>query len=59
VRWASSAGTVRFKKRQLFVSSALVHEHVGFEEVADGVWRLLFYDVELGRLDERDFRLRP
>ena len=37
---------------------ALVHEYVAFEEVGDGVWRLLFYDVELARLDERDFKLR-
>jgi hypothetical protein len=35
-----------------------VHEWVGFEEVDDGLWRLLFYDVELARLDERDFKLR-
>ncbi len=48
VRWVSSAGTVRFKTRQFFV----------FAEVGDGVWSLQFYDVELGRLDERDFRLR-
>ena len=58
VRWASSAGTVRFKKRQFFVSKALVHEHVAFEKVGDGVWSLSFYDVELARLDERDFKLR-
>lgn len=59
VRWVSSAGTVRFKKRQFFVSKVLVHEHVGFEEVGDGVWSLRFYHVELGRLDGRDFKLRP
>ena len=58
VRWVSSAGTVRFKKRPFFVSKALVHEHVAFEEIGDGVWSLSFYDVELARLDERDFKLR-
>ena len=58
VRWVSSAGTVRFKKRQFFVSKALVHEYVAFEEIGDGVWSLSFYDVELARLDERDFKLR-
>lgn len=58
VRWVSSAGTVRFKKRQFFVSKALVHEHIAFEEIGDGVWSLSFYDVELARLDERDFKLR-
>ena len=59
LRWVSKAGTARLRKRQFFVSSALVHEHVGFEEVGDGVWSLPFYDVELARLDERDFKLRP
>ncbi len=58
VRWVSSAGTVKLKKHQFFVSKALVHEYVGFEEVGDGLWRLLFYDVELARLDEQDFKLR-
>ena len=58
VRWVSIAGTVRFKKRQFFVSKALVHEYVAFEEVGDGMWSLSFYDVELARLDECDFKLR-
>jgi hypothetical protein len=58
VRWVSGAGTAKLKKHQFFVSKALVHEWVGFEEVDDGLWRLLFYDVELARLDERDFKLR-
>ena len=40
------------------VSQATAHEHVGFEEVGDGVWSLSFYDRLLARLDERDFKLR-
>ncbi len=59
VRWVSSCGTIRFKKHQLFVSVALKHEHVALEETGDGVWSLYFCDVLLGRLDERDYVLRP
>lgn len=58
VREVSSAGTVRFKKRQFFVSKALVHEYVAFEEIGEGVWSLSFYDVELARPRERTFKLR-
>ncbi len=58
VRYLSKDGNVRFKHRQFFVSQTLSHEHVGFEEVDDGVWDLYFFDRLLARLDERDFRLR-
>lgn len=59
VRWVSSCGTIRFNKHQLFVSVALKHEYVALEETGDGVWSLYFCDVLLGRLDERDYILRP
>lgn len=58
VRYLSKDGNVRFKHRQFFVSQTLSHEHVGFEEVDDGVWDLYFFDRLLARLDERDFKLR-
>ena len=58
VRYLSKDGNVRFKTKQFFVSQTLAHEHVGFEEVGDGVWSLYFYDRLLARLDERDFKLR-
>ena len=57
VRYLSKDGNVRFKTKQFFVSQTLAHEHVGFEEVADGVWDLYFYDRLLARLDERTFKL--
>ncbi len=57
VRYLSKDGNIRFKRHQLFVSTALAHEYVGLEEVADGVWSLYFYDRLLARLDERTFTL--
>ena len=59
VRRVSNAGTMRFRKRPVFVSQALVQEDVALEEVGDGVWSLRFYDVEPARLDERDDKPRP
>jgi hypothetical protein len=37
----------------------LTAEHVGLEEIDDGVWNLLFGEVLLGRLDERSWTLHP
>ena len=58
MRYLSKDGNVRFHRRQFFVSQALAHEYVGFEEIDDGVWSLYFYDRLLARLDERDFKLQ-
>ena len=57
VRYLSKDGNVRFKTKQFFVSQTLAHEHIGFEEVADGVWDLYFFDRLLARLDERTWKL--
>ena len=57
VRYLSKDGNVRFKTKQFFVSQTLAHEHVGFEEVADGVWNLYFFDRLLARLNERTWKL--
>jgi hypothetical protein len=43
--------------RQLFLSNALVQEYLGLEETEDGIWGIYFYDVRLGTLDERDYRI--
>lgn len=58
VRKVNKMGAFRFKGHQPFISDALIHEHVGLEETADGVWSLYFYNVLLGRISERDFKLR-
>jgi putative transposase len=57
VRLVSNAGTFRFNVRQIFLSNALAQEYVGLEETDDGIWGIYFYDVRLGTLDERDYRI--
>ena len=57
VRRVSSAGTIKLKAQPLFVSHVLGGEYVALEETGEGIWSLWFYDVLLGRLDERTFTL--
>lgn len=53
VRRISTAGTFRLHAGQYFLSQALNEEFVGFEEVQDGLWNILYYTTLLGRFDER------
>ena len=51
-RYVSTNGGVRLHRRYITIAPALIGEHVGFDEVADGHWALYFYDYLLGHLDE-------
>jgi transposase InsO family protein len=53
VKRVTNAGTIRFKTRLLYLSTALRQHRVGLEETDDGIWSLYFCDVLLGRIDER------
>jgi hypothetical protein len=59
VRQVSNAGCFRFHTRQIFISDALIKEHIGLEETHDRIWSVWFYDVLLARLNERDYKLYP
>src|SRR5262245_24470698 len=58
VKRVTNAGTIRFKKRLLFIANALKPHPVGLEEIDDGRWSLYFCRVLLGRIDERDYIIR-
>jgi putative transposase len=58
VKRVTNAGTIRFKRRLLFIANALKQHPIGLEEVADGIWSIHFARVLLGRLDERDYIIR-
>lgn len=53
VRRVSTAGTFRLKALQPFLSQALNEQDIGLEEVGDGCWSIVYYDILLGRIDER------
>ena len=48
---------IRWKRGWLNVSHPLIDEHVGLEEVDDGIWNLYFGSMLLGRFDEREGKL--
>jgi transposase InsO family protein len=58
VKRVTNAGTIRLKKRLLFLATALIQHPVGLEEVDDGIWSIYFCRVLLGRVDERDYIIR-
>jgi putative transposase len=53
IRRVSSVGAFSWNDRPVFLSEALAGEHIGFEEVDDGVWTVYFAAVAIARLDER------
>ncbi len=59
VKRVTNASTIRLKKRLLFIANALKQHPVGLEEVDDGIWSIHFCHVLLGRVDERDYIIRP
>ena len=57
VRRVSPVGTISLHSREPFLTRVLQGEHVGLDEVDDGVWNIVYYGTLLGRLDERTLRI--
>ena len=53
----SRNGGIRWKKGWVNISTSIIEENVGLEEVDDGVWSLYFGKVLLGRFHEDDLTL--
>jgi len=49
VRRVSRAGTIRMHAKQFFVSTTLMEDYVGLEEVDDGVFDMYFCFYQIGR----------
>ena len=54
VQTITTAGTVRFGKRNVYLANALTNQTIGMEETDDGLWQLYFHTVLLATFDERD-----
>jgi len=52
-RLVSHNGGIRWNHRWVNVSSVLMEEYVGFEEVDDGIWNVYFGPMQLGQFNER------
>ncbi len=57
VRYVSANGGIRWHKKWVNVSSVLIGQHIGLEEVDDGQWDVYFANYRLGRLNERFMRI--
>lgn len=57
VRYVSANGGIRWNKHWVNVTSAIVGEYVGLEEIDDGQWDVYFGAYKLGRLHERLMRI--
>ena len=57
VRRVSSCGRVKLRGQGFFLSHALRHQPVGFEEVDDGLWSIYLGSVLLGHWEERENRV--
>lgn len=57
LRKVSTAGGIRWKNRYFNVTTVLINEYIGLEEVDDGLWTIYYSDTELGRFDERTYRI--
>jgi putative transposase len=58
VRRVSACGVMRWWHAKIFVGRVLTHEAVGLEPIADGEWRVWFYEYPIGILDERRHIIR-
>ena len=58
-RRVSPGGQIKWRGLKLHLSDALIGEVVGLEPMEDGLWRMHFMGLELGRLDERQKRVVP
>lgn len=57
VRRVSRNGGIRWKKGWVNISTSILEQNVGLEEVDDGVWSLYFGSLLLGRFHEDDLKL--
>jgi putative transposase len=57
VRYVSANGGIRWKCGWVSISTTLMGEYVGLEEVDEYLWDVYFSSFRLGRLDERRMRI--
>ena len=57
VRFVSANHCFRWNHKAVPISSVLVHEYVGLEEVMDGIWAIYFSWKRLGFLNEKKMRI--
>lgn len=59
VRRVRGAGQIKWRGRDVGVTTALAYEPVGLQEVGDGLWLVFFCSVPIGLFDERKPHVLP
>lgn len=57
VRYVSANGGIRWKNQWINVTSVIIGDYVGLEEIDDGLWDVYYGPLKLGRLHERHMRI--
>ena len=55
VKKITTGGTFRFHNRLLYLANSMVDQHIGLEEIDDGIWAIHFNTILLATFDERDY----
>lgn len=55
VKKITTGGTFRFQHKLLYLANAMVDQHIGLEEIDDGIRAIHFATVLLATFDERDY----
>ncbi len=58
-RMVRKGGQMKWKGKDIRLTSALWEQEIGLKPVADGEWAVYFESLELGIFDERTGRMRP
>ncbi len=58
-RKVRGSGQIKWKGRDLRITSALIGHDIGLQPVGEGEWAIHFEHLELGRFDERNHRIKP
>lgn len=59
VRAVRHNGEIKWKGQKIYLTGALRGQRVGLEPIDDGLWKLHFMTVELGRFNERHGLVEP
>ena len=58
-RRVNSSGDVSWHKGRVFISEVFRNEEIGFELMEENVYRVAFYNTELGEFNSSEMRFRP
>jgi hypothetical protein len=59
IRTVNNIGDISWHKDRVFISEVCRFEDLGFELVAEDLYKVFFRDIEIGEFDVQALRFRP